>query len=96
MKIVTKSPVESITICTGRPPIEAGSGGSEKTKALIPSTAFILACSSGLICCAERVRSPHGFRIMPAMPWLGPNRPLTTKRKSASGKAVSALSSSAP
>ena len=24
----------SITICTGKPPIEAGSGGSEKTKAL--------------------------------------------------------------
>src|SRR5581483_9770121 len=61
-----------ITICTGSPPIEAGSGGSEKTKALIPSTALNLAWSSGLICCVVRLRSFHGLNTMPAMPWLAP------------------------
>ena len=68
-----------MTICTGSPPIEAGSGGSEKAKAFIPSTALSFACSSGLICCAVRVRSSHGFRIMPAMPWFGPRSAVDDK-----------------
>ena len=90
-----KSPrSRSITICTGKPPIEAGSGGSEKAKACMPSTALTFCCNTGLICWALRARSPHGFRITPAMPWFGPKRPLTTKRSSASGIEVNALSSS--
>ena len=86
LKIEAKSPVELITICTGRPPIEAGSGGSEKTKACMPSTALTFCCTAGLICWALRERSPQGFRMTPAMPWFGPNRPLTTKRRSALGE----------
>ena len=85
-----------MTICTGSPPIVAGKGGSEKTKAAIPSTALTLPCIKGLICWALRERSPQGFRMMPAIPWFGPNRPLTTKRSSASGNEVNALSSSSP
>ena len=57
-----------MTIWTGNPPIEAGRGGSEKTKAFMPSTALTFCCMTGLICCAERDRSPQGFRITPAMP----------------------------
>jgi hypothetical protein len=91
-----KLPVDEITIWTGSPPIEAGSGGSEKTKAFIPSTALTLPCIRGLICWALRERSPQGLRMIPAIPWFGPNRPLTTKRSSASGNEVNALSSSAP
>ena len=41
--------------------------------------------TSGLSASELRVRSSHGFRIMPEMPWFGPLKPLTMNRVSVSG-----------
>jgi len=85
-----------MTSCTGSPPVVPGSEGSEKTKACTPSTAETAFCASGFNACADRARSFHGLRIIPAKPLLGPLVPLMTKRVSLSGKEPKTRSSLAP
>ena len=61
-----------------------------------PSRRDYLLEISGFNFWALRSRSSHGFKMTPAMPWFGPNRPLTTKRRSASSNEANALSSESP
>ena len=52
----------------------------------MPVTLLSSAWASGCSSLADRSRSPHGFRIMPAKPWFRVGMPVRTKRVSVSGK----------
>ena len=67
-KTVSYPAGELMTICTGRPPVEPGSGGSEKANTCSPVISLSLPWTSGLSSMAVRSRSSQGLRIIPAMP----------------------------
>ncbi len=69
-KICSGSAVEDKTKFTGKlsPP---GIGDGVTMNSRMPGIWFTIACASGTICAAVRLRSPHGFNTMPPKPLLG-------------------------
>ena len=74
-----------MTICTGSPPVEPGSGGSWKAKMLLPSIWLTIDCMSAWIWLAERLRSCQSTKSTPPMLLDTPSEPLMSQRPLCSG-----------